>query len=187
MAIYFWFMFLGKSLVNSHNEKSERGSNKMKKIFVITIIGIVFLIIFICNFFGHTVSLDVPDKIIIYQNERQLEIDKNHPRFHDIYSLMNKRLEQDPVIVKLIVIDDLSEIKKNVKLGIEFIYFNKKQFKLNNMTQEIRKVFFPLEYSGTNDEKLNFMYLGLQDYTNVIGGLSKSTRLIDISNEVFPK
>ena len=155
----------------------------MKKLILVFLIIINALFCFAgCS---NTVNtLAVPDKILIFSNGKQEEIDKNNSKFNEIINLTNNRFNKKNAVIKEGVSDDLVSMKNEVKLGIEFLYLNKQTSIISGehkIKLDYNKLFFPLDYKKLYTDYGNFMYYGDGKYLGgPIGDLTNAKKIVDL-------
>lgn len=156
----------------------------MKKLILVFLILINTLFCFTgCSNTVNTIA--VPDKILVFSNGKQEEIDKNNSKFNEIINLTNNRFNKKNAVIKEGVKDDLISMKDEVKLGIEFLYLNKHTSIINGEHKikfDYNKLFFPLDYKKPYTDYGNFMYYGIDGkyLSGPIGYLTNAKKIADL-------
>ncbi|WP_315111202.1 hypothetical protein [Clostridium intestinale] len=82
----------------------------------------------------NTSTINTPDKIIVYKDGNQEEIEKSNPNFNKIAELTNDRIDKKNISVTKDGVDIDKFVKESMKnnLGIEFVYDEEQKMDISN-------------------------------------------------------
>jgi hypothetical protein len=91
----------------------------------------------------NTSTINTPDKIIVYKEGNQKEIEKENPNFNKIVELTNDRIDKKNISVVKDGVDIDTFVKESMKnnLGIEFVYDEEQKMDISN-----KEGFQPINY-----------------------------------------
>jgi len=91
----------------------------------------------------NTSTINTPDKIIVYREVNQKEIEKENPNFNKIVKLTNDRIDKKNISVVKDGVDIDKFVKESMKnnLGIEFVYDEEQKMDMRN-----KEGFQPINY-----------------------------------------
>ncbi|MFD3158833.1 hypothetical protein ACFIJ5_18650 (plasmid) [Haloimpatiens sp. FM7330] len=161
---------------------------KNKKRIIIFCIVLVFTYTFFIHFNSRNV-ISVPDKMIIYANKTEKEVNKQSNEFDKIFKLTNERFKFTLYSAKDIINDVYVDNLKKQTLGVEFIYSKKQKLKyFSNFSHnilEFDKLYFPLIEENKKIDKYSIVHTFQYGYNNhyinsSMGNLHYSKQLIEI-------
>lgn len=153
---------------------------KRKTLFIsIPIIVLITVAIFYLN---RPIRLPKPEKIIVYNEGVQKELDKNSEDFNKILELTNKRFKRNLSIGKDIVDDKSIEFARSRGVGIEFVY-SRNHFMFCTHPFIYDRLYFDLFLYNTPGtgfaHAMSGQYLG-----HSLGNLTYSKNLVDLVTNI---
>jgi len=154
----------------------------VRKLRGVSLILSVFVLGLIVSGCGTEPDIGSPDKVIVYQNGKTTELEKNDGVYHQAVNITLDRF-QDPVdVAKLAVLDEDISNMKSGEAVLEFIYLSPQTttFNLSGFStkkQQYSRLLFPL--TG-NYQDLMFLGDDTTYFAGPMGSLSSSEDLIKL-------
>lgn len=116
---------------------------KHRRIILLLFLTFLFIICVLKLINAKKVQVPIPDKIIVYFDNKEIEIRENDDYFDEL-SKLNAIYNSDNLLEMSIDSDTISEIKKGN--AIEYIMDSEKNIKIGEKNKSYTKLLFP--YSG---------------------------------------
>lgn len=166
---------------------------KNTKKYILIFLCIILLLSLFIIIHKNANLVNLPDKIIIYKDNKSYTITKDDKDFNKIVQLTNKRISKyDLAIIKDIIDDGYIAKYKKETLDVEFIYNQEQTLDINTWKAhsiKYNKLFFILvdKESGTEDNSIiyTFQYGNANSYIDSSRGPIKSPeKLIKLINSM---
>lgn len=165
----------------------------LKKRYVLTAIVFLIIIIFSIPLIYRTInpignipiSIDKPEKIIIYNNNKSVTINEEDKNFDKILKLTSKRLSSSKNITNSPNQDSINEVNK-IKYAwksIEFIYNQPATLEIKsnhntNPNSTFKKMFFLISAEKPTDFGSN-IFLGEEQYTSEVKNINADSKTMN--------